>query len=159
MDPNYTIWKNNNLPRNYPEDLKFFKKTTFWHTIVMWRKTYESIWKPLPNRRNIVITTQKNRKETESYDSIEKFLEKMNTEDCFSCKMWWQQDINEIFVIWWAEIYKQFFKRADYLYITEIHKEYDWDTYFPDFKQIFKEISRQNKWEISFVKYKRIPSF
>ena len=58
MSNNRVIWNNNELPWNYPEDLKYFKEKTDWNIVVMWLKTYESIWKPLKNRYNIVLTKQ-----------------------------------------------------------------------------------------------------
>jgi len=163
MDPNNTIWKNNDLPRwrKYPEDLKRFKKITSEKTIIMWSKTFRSIWKELPNRRNIVLSRKWNIDWIETYNSIENILKQLLDEEMTNCKSC--NNINnpketEIFIIWWAMIYKEFLNKADYLDITEIKKEYQWDTFFPKFKHLFKEISREQHQNIDFVKYKKKPN-
>lgn len=146
MAKNRTIWKNNQLPWDYPEDLKYFQKTTKWHTIVMWLSTYYSIWRPLPNRRNIVLSKQNIQIDwVEIFHSIPELLETI------------QKDNNEkeLFIIWWASIYEQFLPLADKIYLTEIKNEYDWDTFFPKFEQDFKEISRDKHNELDFVIYSR----
>lgn len=143
MAKNRVIGKNNTLPRHYSEDLKHFKNITTGHIIVMGYNTYLSIWRPLPNRRNIVLS--KNPVEgIETYNSIPALLEKLEKE--------W---VSEFFVIWWAFVYQQFIDKADILYITEIKKEYDGDTFFPAFEDNFEEISREVWEELDFVVYKK----
>lgn len=141
--PNRVIWKNNKLPRHYSEDLQYFKKTTTGHIIVMWYNTYLSIWRPLPNRRNIVLSKEPI-EWVEYYRSIPALMEQLEKE--------W---VSEFFVIWWAFVYQQFIDIADKLYLTEIKKEYDGDTYFPEFKDKFVEVSREIHEELDFVIYKR----
>ena len=116
MSKNRTIWKNNNLPWNYPEDLQYFRKTTNWHPVVMWLSTYYSIWKPLPNRRNIVLSRQELEIEgIEIFHSIPELIKTLKS----------QNDDKEIFIIWWASIYNQFLDFADKIYLTEIKKDYE----------------------------------
>jgi dihydrofolate reductase len=146
MAQNRTIWKENKLPWNYPEDLKYFKKTTNGHPIIMWLNTYNSIWKPLPNRRNIVLTRQDlNIDWIDTFNSIPKLLENLKT----------TENNNEIFIIWWANIYKQFIPLADKIYLTQIKKNHDWDTFFPEFEANFTEISREKHDELDFIIYDR----
>jgi len=109
----------------------------------MWYNTYLSIWRPLPNRRNIVLSKEPIQW-IETYDSIPALIEQLEKE--------W---VSGFFVIWWASIYQQFLDKADTLYITEIKKEYDGDMFFPDFKGKFVEISREAHDELDFVVYKK----
>jgi len=105
--------------------------------------TYYSIGRPLPNRRNIVLSSQEIQIEwVEIFHSIPELLETV-------------KDEKEIFVIWWASIYKQFLPLADKVYLTEIKKEYDWDTFFPEFEKDFSEISREKHDDLDFVVYQR----
>ncbi|MFD1358728.1 dihydrofolate reductase [Fictibacillus halophilus] len=153
MDDNRAIGKNNDLPWYLPNDLKHFKKTTMGKPIVMGRKTYESIGKPLPGRENIVVTRDKSYKAegTTIVHSVNEVLQ-MNAE--------------EICVIGGSEIFKQFLPVADRLYITEIHYTFDADTYFPELSaDEWKEVSRtegivdeKNKYPHEFVVYEKIKS-
>lgn len=143
ITPNRVIGKNNTLPRHYSEDLQYFKKTTTGHIIVMGYNTYLSIGKPLPNRRNIVLSKTPI-EWIETYNWIPVLLDQLKKE--------W---VSEFFVIWWAYVYQQFIDKADFLYLTEIKKDYDGDTYFPEFKDTFEEISRDEKEDLDFVIYKR----
>ncbi len=146
MATNRTIWKDNQLPWDYPEDLKYFQKTTKNHTIVMWLKTYNSIWRPLPKRRNIVLTRQDIQIEwIEIFHSIPDLLNTIKKDS----------DNEEIFIIWWANIYKQFVPLADKIYLTQIKKDYDWDTFFPEFEENFTEVSREEYEELDFVIYNK----
>jgi dihydrofolate reductase len=123
MDENRVIGLHNQLPWRLPEDLKFFKRVTMGHPIAMGRKTYESIGKPLPGRENIVITRD------ESFlpegcvimNSMEEFFEYTAQMD------------DEVFVIGGAEIFKEIMPKADKLYLTMIHEQFEGDTYFPVF--------------------------
>lgn len=153
MDDNRAIGKDNDLPWYLPNDLKHFKKTTMGKPIVMGRKTYESIGKPLPGRENIVVTRDKSYKAegTTIVHSVNEVLQ-MNAE--------------EICVIGGSEIFKQFLPVADRLYITEIHYTFDADTYFPELSaDEWKEVSRtegivdeKNKYPHEFVVYEKIKS-
>ncbi|MBD8068077.1 dihydrofolate reductase [Bacillus sp. PS06] len=121
IDKNRLIGKDNDLPWHLPADLAYFKQVTMGHSIVMGRKTYESIGRPLPGRENIVITRD------ESYSiegckvihSIDEILQ-LNSAD------------QELFVIGGSEIFKGILPFADKLYLTEIDEEFEGDTYFPE---------------------------
>ena len=150
MSSNRVIGVNNTLPWYISEDLKHFKSLTIGHTIIMGRKTYESIGRPLPNRRNIVIS----RNTEASYEGAEVVH---SIEDAFSiCK-----NDNEVFVIGGSNIYEQALSLVDYIYITEIKKSFSGDAFFPEInKQMWIESSRENHitndgLEFSFVKYQK----
>lgn len=150
MDENRAIGKDNDLPWYLPNDLKHFKKTTMGKPIVMGRKTYESIGKPLPGRENIVVTRDESYKAegTTIVHSVDEVL-KMNAE--------------EICVIGGTEIFNMFLPAADRLYITEIHHTFEADTYFPELNDNeWKEVSRtegivdeKNKYPHEFVVYEK----
>lgn len=130
---NNAIGKNNQLLWHLPKDLKHFKDITSGHTVIMGRKTYESVGKPLPNRRNIIITRQNIVVEgCEVVNSIEDALKLCTGE-------------TEVFIVGGAEIYKQAMALTDRIYLTIVHQEFDADTYFPEIKEtIWKETERQD---------------
>jgi dihydrofolate reductase len=111
----------NELLWHIPEDLKRFKNLTFGKTVIMGKKTWESLPKrPLPGRKNIVITD-------DPLDNFELSITAYSIEDAISkC-----EKNDEIFIIGGGSIYRQFMPLADRLYITHIHKETPADTYFP----------------------------
>ncbi|MCM3718798.1 dihydrofolate reductase [Fictibacillus phosphorivorans] len=151
MDENRGIGKDNDLPWYLPNDLKHFKKTTMGKPIVMGRKTYESIGKPLPGRENIVVTRDQNY-EAEGVTIVH------SVDDVLKIKA------EEMCVIGGSEIFKQFLPVADRLYITEIYHTFDADTYFPEINdKEWKEVSRtagivdeKNKYPHDFVEYEKI---
>ena len=119
---NMAIGKNNDLLWHIPEDLKRFKRITSGHPVIMGKRTYESLpRRPLPNRRNIVITDVKG-------------------EELEGCEMAWSiaeaiakcNPFEESFVIGGASVYKQFLPFADRLYLTRIYKSSDADVFFPE---------------------------
>ena len=150
MSSNRVIGVNNTLPWHLSEDLKHFKSLTTDHTIIMGRKTYESIGRPLPNRRNIVISRNSNT----SYEGVEVVH---SLEDAFSIST----NDKEVFVIGGSNIYEQALSFVDQLYITEIKKSFIGDAFFPEInKQIWIEYSRDDHvtndgLEFSFVKYQK----
>lgn len=105
--------------------------------------TFLSIGRALPNRRNIILS-QEPIEGIETYDSIEAMIEQLTTED-----------IDQIFIIGWASIYRQFLPMADFIYLTEIKKAYEWDTSFPEFEHEFTEVAREQTDEMDFVVYKK----
>lgn len=142
---NLEIGKDGNLLWSIPNDLKYFKKLTTGKTIVMGRKTYESIGKPLPNRKNIVLT-RKNIKinDVEVVNNKNKIL---NIKE-------------EVFIIGGESIYKKFLPYASNIYLTEIEDEKDADTYFPEFnKDLYnKETIKKERYKnlnYSFVVYRK----
>ncbi|HIF88549.1 MAG TPA: type 3 dihydrofolate reductase [Candidatus Thioglobus sp.] len=124
MDDNHLIGKDNGLPWHLPADLAFFKKVTTGHSIVMGRKTYDSIGRPLPNRRNLVITrnTDVNIDGCEVFNSIDSALSSAKDED-------------EVLVIGGANLCKQVLSQVERLYITHIEGVFEGDTYFPDYNE------------------------
>ena len=125
---NKVIGYKNKLPWDIPEDLKRFKKITMGASVIMGRKTYESIGRPLYGRKNIVITNNENFKEpgvvpAKSIESAKEISQ--NSSDNMNQKL--------AFVIGGQSIYEEFIDICDKMYITEIDKEVKGDKYFPDF--------------------------
>ena len=143
MASNRIVGKNNQLPRHYSEDLRYFKSVTLNHTIVMGYNTFLSIGKPLPQRRNIVLSKTPI-EWVETYTSIEEMLQTLST-----------QGEDEIFVIGWVSMYTQFLPRTDKIYLTEIKQPYEGDVSFPLFENEFEEIQRIAGEEMDFVVYQR----
>ena len=139
---NLELGKNNNLIWHFKEDMKFFKNTTMGHTVVMGRKTFESLPKALPGRKNIVISSNAEYQAQGAtvVTSVEEALQIADNE--------------EIFVIGGGKIYAEFLPYADKLYLTEINAECaDADTYFPQFNksEYIKEII--NYYDIDGVEF------
>lgn len=122
MSENRVIGLKGQLPWHIPEDLKFFKETTAGKPVVMGRKTFDSLGKPLPKRRNIVVTRDENwsRDGCERVSSLDEAYRLLKGE-------------KEIFVIGGGEIYKAALSGADRIYLTVIHQTFDGDAYFPEF--------------------------
>lgn len=154
------IGRNNELLWHISEDLKYFKSTTTGHPVIMGRNTYESIGRPLPGRRNIVLTTGelevpaiKNPQTTslEVVRSLDQVLEMTRGDE-------------EFFVMGGGMLYNATFAQADYLYLTRIYAAAeDADTFFPDVKEEEWDMVRQgemlhdeeNNIEFQFIVYKR----
>lgn len=141
MDKNGLIGKENNLPWNLSADLAYFKKVTIGHTIIMGRKTYQSIGQPLPGRQNVVITRDPDfvAEGCTICHSIEDALKYGKNE--------------EVFIIGGANIYTEFFPYADRLYTTMIDDSFDGDTYFPQIDFNLWSIS----WEEKGIKDEKNP--
>lgn len=122
MAKNRVIGKNNDLIWHFPEDLKRFKRLTSGHHIIMGRKTFESVGRPLPNRTNIIITRQPN------YQA-EGCLVAGSLEGAVKLI----KDDPQPFIVGGAEIYRQSLDIAQTLEITLIEAEYEGDTFFPEF--------------------------
>ncbi len=150
MSSNRVIGVNNTLPWHISEDLKHFKFLTVGHTIIMGRKTYDSIGRALPNRRNIVIS----RNIEISCEGAEVVH---SIENAFSIS----KNDGEVFVIGGSNIYEQALHLVDHLYITEIKKSFLGDAFFPEInKSIWVETSREDHiandgLEFSFVNYQK----
>ena len=143
MASNRIVGKDNKLPRHYSADLQHFKKVTSGHIVVMGYNTFLSKGRALPNRRNIILS-QEPVEGLETYESIESMMKHLESED-----------IDQIFIIGWASIYRQFLPMADIIYLTEIKKAYEWDTSFPVFEHDFTEVAREQTDDMDFVIYKR----
>ncbi len=149
------IGKKNGLPWYLPADLKHFKQLTTSHAIIMGRKTYESIGKPLPNRTNIVLAREMD-------FALEGCVVAHSIEEALSLPV--VQDDSEAFVIGGGEIFRQAIDLVSTLYVTEVHHRFDGDIYFPVIDaKIWKEVARErgvqdekNNLEYYFVMYKRV---
>lgn len=134
MSENHVIGKDNQLLWHMPNDLKHFKNTTAGHTVIIGRKTFESIGnKPLPKRRNIIVTRQNISFEgCEVVHSVEAAIALCKGED-------------EVFIIGGAEIYKVALPLTNRIYLTIIHYNFDGDAFFPEIdKNEWKEVSHEN---------------
>lgn len=134
------IGKNNQLLWHLPNDLKFFKKVTSGHSVIMGRKTFDSLGKPLPNRRNIVISRQTDLK----IDGVEVFDNLGNAVN--ACK-----NEDEYFVIGGGEIYRQALPLAQQIYITKVNATFNADTFFPELEALNWEV----KWKQEHQKDER----
>ena len=150
-DANRGIGINNTLPWRLPEDLAHFKRTTLGHPVIMGRKTFDSIGRPLPNRRNIVITRnpQWHHEGVDAVTSLDAALRLAG--DVPAC------------VIGGAQIYAEALPRTDRLIVTEIGKTFHCDAFFPAIDpQQWQEVAReshhseQNGFDYAFVTYQRI---
>ena len=138
---NNVIGNGNSLPWKLPSDLKNFRKLTENSIVLMGRKTYESIGKPLPNRLNIVISSQNNLNVPKDVMVCASPTEALKAARVLCL----QNNIDNIWIIGGSEIYKQFIKRADRMFLTIIDKEYDGDTFFPSFKKELWELKNVTK--------------
>jgi dihydrofolate reductase len=128
---NNAIGKDNELLWYLPADLKHFKSITKGHTIIMGRKTFDSIGKPLPHRRNILITRSKELKidGAEVVNTVDQALALCAGEE-------------EVFIVGGAEIYKLAMPVTDRIYLTIVHQSYQADAYFPELNHnLWKEVS------------------
>jgi dihydrofolate reductase len=152
MAQNRTIGVNNTLPWRCPEDLKHFKALTMGHHMIMGRKTFDSIGKPLPGRTTVVVTRDRNLK-------IEGCLIAHSLQDAIAACA----NDSEVFIVGGAEIYAQSLELADTLYITEIRQDVEGDAHFPEFdKNAWQETAREVRsqqepqpLEYHFVTYQR----
>ncbi len=120
---NNVIGKDNQLPWHLPSDMKYFKNQTWGMTVIMGRKSLESLGKPLQGRKNIVVTRNKDWKQegTEVAHSINEAIDLAK-----------ETGVNEIFIIGGAEIFKEAMPVANRIYLTRIHHHFDGDAYFPE---------------------------
>ncbi|ODG93815.1 MULTISPECIES: dihydrofolate reductase [Bacillaceae] len=123
MSENNVIGLNNKMPWHLPQELAYFKKVTTGYTIIMGRKTFDSIGRPLPNRENIVVTRQKDfqAEGVIVINDVISYVEENKNKD--------------LFIIGGAEIFNLTFPYLDTLYITEIEHNFEGDTFFPNFSK------------------------
>jgi len=153
MDANGVIGRDNELPWHLPADLQHFKKTTMGKPILMGRKTYESIGRPLPGRTNIVITRDSRYQAAGCVvvNSIDAAMDAAGEQD-------------EIMVIGGAEFYRQVLPRTKTVYLTRIHATFDGDTVFPELNEAdWCEVERsdqaadeKNPHDYSFIRLDRV---
>ena len=145
MAKNRTIGLDGAMPWHIPEDLKFFKRVTMGHPVIMGRKTYHSIGAALPGRTNIVVTRNKDFEAADAdvvHDLSEALTKAKATEEL------WRPDggREEIFVIGGADIYGQALPEAQRIYMTEVHQELPGDAFFPELAEgEWKETDRQDR--------------
>lgn len=152
---NNELGKDNDLIWHLPADLKRFKKVTTGHTIVMGRNTFESIGKPLPNRRSVIITRNKDYQQEGCVvvHSLEEAIELIKGEE-------------KAFIIGGAQIYKEAMQKQliDQLDVTKVHEDFEADVYFPEIKDsewtLFSNETHtpdeKNKYTYSFLQYRKI---
>ncbi len=152
---NHAIGKDNQLLWNLPADLKFFKTTTMGCPVVMGRKTFQSIGRTLPGRKNVVITRDKNFNSDNQFDilvvgSVDEALVKLHSE-------------KEVFIIGGGEIYQQSMDAVDTIYLTLVNTVIEADVYFPavdktKFDLVWEEkhiADEKNKFDYTFQKFDR----
>ncbi|MCC9165709.1 dihydrofolate reductase [Pontibacter harenae] len=150
---NNVIGKNNQLIWHLPADLRHFKQLTMSHPMLMGRKTFESIGKPLPGRTTIIITHQQDYQQEGCIvtHSVQEAIEQAKKLD------------ETITVVGGAQIYKEILPQIDTVYLTRIHHTFEGDTFFPELnEQEWEEVSREdfapnekNKYSYSFIELKR----
>ena len=123
VDENNVMGKGSDLPWRLPNDMKYFKNQTWGMTVIMGRKTLESLGKPLQGRKNIVVTRNKDWKQEgiQVAHSVDEAVEVAK-----------ETGVKEIFIIGGAEIFKTAMPIADRIYLTRIHHQFDGDVYFPE---------------------------
>jgi dihydrofolate reductase len=150
---NLAIGKNNDLLWHIPEDLKRFKQITSGHTVIMGKRTYESLpRRPLPNRRNLVIT-----------DIPGEVIEGCEMAYSIDDAIRLSDPVKENFIIGGASVYSQFFPLAERLYLTRVYKDFEGDVFFPaidlsEWEQISEEDhppDEKNDFSYSFLVYNR----
>jgi len=132
MSKNRVIGKDNVMPWHLSDDLKNFKKITIGKTIIMGRRTYDSIGKALPGRKNVILSRSLKDKDILVFDNLENALVDVGNEE-------------EIFIIGGQDIYSQTINKANKLYLTTINDEIEGDKFFPDFDN--------SNWDIVDTKY------
>ena len=154
ISENNVIGKDNKLLWHLPEDLKRFKELTTGHTIIMGRKTFESLGGILPDRKHIVLTRDMNYNIDSDWVKVVHDIEELKD---------YINDDNENFVIGGALIYKQLERYTQKMYITRIYKTFEGDAYFPKINEDeWKEIEREkglkdekNPFDYEFITYVR----
>ncbi|MBI3005172.1 MAG: dihydrofolate reductase [Ignavibacteriales bacterium] len=146
LSRNRVIGKNGRIPWHISEDLKRFKRITTGHTVLMGRKTYESMGKPLANRRNVVLTSM-TIPGVETFSSLGEALQGLAGQE-------------KVFVIGGGELFAQVLESADEMHLTLVDKDVEGDAFFPPFEhlvgKVFKEVSGEQGDGFTFVDYKRI---
>ncbi len=161
MGQNRVIGLDNKMPWHLPADLQWFKKTTLGSPIIMGRKTYDSIGRPLPGRLNIILSRNADLgiEGCTVVNSLSDALDVAKTSGKDTGK-----DVEEVFITGGAHLYEKFLPEADYLYLTLIDEKFEGDTFFPDYTQYeWKEMSRidhpadeSNPYPYSFLTLERI---
>ncbi len=140
------IGKDNKVPWHVSEDMKRFKRITTGHTVLMGRKSYESLGKPLPNRRNVVLTSR-DLPGVETYVSIDEALEAL-------------KDQEKVFVIGGGEIFGQTLEKVDEWYLTIVDQDVEGDVFFPPYEHLignkFLLVAKEEHEGYRFLDYRRV---
>ncbi|PYE33237.1 dihydrofolate reductase [Idiomarina fontislapidosi] len=138
MAKNRVIGRDNTMPWHIPSELKYFKKITLGKPIVMGRRTFESLGRPLPGRQNIVLSTDPNQHKSPD-DGVVWVSSVSAAIDAAG-------DVDELMVIGGGKIYQLFFPFCHRLYVTDIELDVEGDTYFPDYRKShdWHEVTRQH---------------
>lgn len=156
MASNRVIGKDNQLPWHLSEDLKFFKRTTMAKPIIMGRKTYESIGRPLPGRPNLVVS----RNPEYRAEGIEVFAD-IESALARGRELAIAAEQGEVMMIGGANLYEATLPLAQRLYVTEVKRAVEGDAYFPVIPSSWKEVERNcgsddAEWPFDFVRYERV---
>lgn len=135
MADNRVIGKNNQLPWHFSADLKHFKQLTLGMTVIMGRKTFESIGKPLPGRQNFVLSRFP-QPQIAGMDNAPKFF--LSLDEALK-----RIETPQAFIIGGADLYRQTIDRVDGIWLTRIEGNYDGDAFYPEIPPVFKENSRK----------------
>jgi len=152
VDENFGLGKNNQLLCHLPADLAHFKKNTMGKPIIMGRKTFESIGKPLPGRLNIVLSKKVPKFEgSEVYTSLTSAMERL-------------KGVAEVMIIGGAELFGEALPLANRIYLTRIHHQFDADVFFPHFcekswhclEEVFHPADEKNQYSMTFCVYEMV---
>lgn len=157
---NNSLGKDNDLVWHLPNDFKRFKELTSGNYILMGRKTFESFPKPLPNRKHLIITRQKDYVVPDNcyvFDSIDKAIEFASIPELGLSKT------NDIWIIGGGEIYKQSMDIADKIELTRVHSSPDADTFFPEIgdewfltTKVSNSKDDKHEFDFTYLTYKRL---
>ena len=156
ISENRVLGNKGKIPWHIPEDMKFFKERTMGHALIMGRKTFAAMGKPLPGRLNIVLSHDPTKNE-----NTDNCFFTTSLEDALNYARDWEKknDKPEIFIVGGGEIYKLALPCTDRLYLTIVEGNYDGDAFFPDyseFKKVISEESRQDeKYKYKFLTLER----
>ena len=151
LDKNRLIGADNGMPWHLPADFKHFKEITMGKPVIMGRKTFESIGRPLPGRQNIVISRKGFSADgVTSADSIDTALQLVS-------------NVEEVMIIGGANIYQQMIDKADRLYLTHVDAECEGDAWFPEYKkddwniinELFVKMDEKNNFDFNIISYER----
>lgn len=139
MAENRVIGRDNTLPWHLSEDLKYFRRTTTGHCIIMGRNTWESIGRPLPNRRSIVVTSNRDYV-AEGADVVTS----LPAAKALAAELSAELGVNEAFVIGGARLYTDALEQAECFHLTRVHASVEGDTLLPEFDEsVWKEVARE----------------
>jgi len=142
---NRVIGRGGDVPWDIPEDMERFKQLTVGHTVLMGRKSYESLGKPLPDRRNVVLTSRAI-DGVETYPTIAEALQALENEE-------------KVFVIGGGEVFAQLLDSADELRLTLVDRDVEGDTFFPPYEHlvgsVFRLVTRETHEGFTYADYAR----